>query len=204
MKRIVSIGLALLVVSMIGLGAIGAVAAQTPEETAAPDVTESPVPGTGKGLGRAWDHVRMGARVVSDAVAVLLGLTQDEIQTKRVDGQTWSEIAAEQGVTDQELIDAMLSEKVQLIEQAVTDGNLTQAQADWLIAREKALTPFQITNPFATGRMRDMFNGRMGDRAGDRIGGRLPRGGMRGGALEGHTPGACPSVTPEAEAGSST
>ncbi|MHB1317868.1 MAG: hypothetical protein ACYCYF_04525 [Anaerolineae bacterium] len=190
MKRILSLGLAFLLVFTVGLGLVGAVAAQGPDETVAP--------GAGTGLGRAWGHVRMGAGVISEAVTDLLGLTQDEIHTLRLEGQTLAEIAESNSVSADELTAVIVAEKVKLIEQAVADEELTQEQADWMIARAEAMAPFQITNPFAGGRMNGEF--------GERVGRGMPRGGMRGGGAfgAGGFGGVCPNVTPEVESGTSS
>ena len=79
-------------------------------------------------------------------------------------------------MTDQQLIDAIVAGREEVIDQAVKDGRMTQAQADWMLAKMKAMAPFQITNPFGPGGMR----GEM-------------RGGMRGGCF--HT-GAVPGRLP--------
>ncbi len=63
----------------------------------------------------------------------------------------------------------MLAGREDAINQAVKDGKLTQAQADWLIARMKALAPFELTYPFAPGAGR-----------GHMVGGRGPMHGRRG------------------------
>lgn len=190
MKRILSFGLAFLLVFTVGLGLVGAVAAQGPDETVAPEA--------GTGLGRAWGHVRMGAGVVSEAISDLLGLTEDEIHALRLEGKTLAEIAEGEGVTAEALTTAILAEKTALIDQAVTDGDLTQEQADWMIAKAKAMVPFQLTNPFAGGRMGGEFGGRMGRG--------MSRGGMRGGGAfgDGGFGRVCPNVTPEVESGTSS
>ncbi len=184
MKRIVTFGLAFMLVLTMGLGLVGAVSAQGPNGVVTPEENGS-LPG------RAWGHVRAGLGVVSDVIEDLIGLTRDEIHALRLEGKTLSEIANEQGVTDQELIDAIVTARTEVIDQAVADGDLTQEQAEWLVERAEALAPFQITNPFTGERAEGWFGGRMG---------RMPRGGMRGGGFGG----ACPYVTPEAETGTSS
>jgi len=181
MKKVVMIvGVTLLVCAM-ALGLTGVIAAQEPEET---------TPSTESVAGRAWGHIRDGAEVVSQAVQDLLGLTRAEIHAQRVEGKTLSEIAAEQGVSEDGLIDAIVAERTELIEQAVADGELTQEQADWLIARAKALAPFQVTNPFSPGEM---------GRGAGRLMGHGPRGGEFGRGL---CP--CPEATPEATPGTTS
>lgn len=194
MKRIVTLGLAFMLVLTLGLGLVGAVSAQGPNGVVTPETN-------GDLLGRAWGHMRAGFGVMYKVIEDLLGLTHDEIHALRLEGNTLSEIANEQGVTDEDLIDAIVTAKTEVIDQAVADGELTEEQAEWLIERSKALAPFQLTNPFAGERAEGSFGGRMG---------RMPRGGMRGGfsgedVLGGRGfGGACPCVTPEAETGTSS
>ena len=148
-----------MLVALLGLFAVGAVTAQGPTQT----------PRTG-----AWGQVCQGAGAVSNAVSDLLGLTPAQIQAERAAGKTLAQIAAAQGITDQQLIDALVAGRADAIAQAVKDGRLTQAQADWMLAKMKAMAPFQIANPFTPGAGRGMmgagscgsqgggFRGRMG------------------------------------------
>ncbi len=151
MKKVLSVGLALLVVSMAGLAVVGAVSAQGPEA--------APTPQEGTLWGRAWGHMRAGMGAISEVISELLGLTPEEIHAEREAGKTLAEIANEQGITDEALIEAIVAGRTEAIEQAVADGTLTQEQADWLIAKAEAMAPFQITNPFAPGQFRGMMRG---------------------------------------------
>jgi hypothetical protein len=92
--------------------------------------------------------------VVSDAITGLLGMPQEEIYAERAAGKTLSEIAAEKGVTDQQLIDAMLAGRQEVIDQALADGRITQAQADWMQEAMKTMAPLMLTKPFGPGGMR--------------------------------------------------
>jgi len=173
LKKVAAVVGAAALVAVLGLFVVGSVFAQGPKPT-----PNAAAPTAGPPRGGAWGRVCAGAGIVSDAVAKLLGMTRDEIYAERAAGKTLSEIAKEKGVTDQQVIDAMVAGQQQVIEQAVKDGKITQAQADWLIARMKAMAPFELTNPFA------------------------PRGGqhgMRGGHGKGAR--AKPTATPSATAG---
>lgn len=70
-----------------------------------------------------------------DAVAELLGLTAEEIQAERQDGKSLAQIAANQGVSVDKLVETILAEKKDVLTALVADGKLTQAQADAMIAR---------------------------------------------------------------------
>ena len=184
-KWMLAVGTLALVV-VLGLFAVGSVFAQSP--TATPDGA----PGSG-----AWGRVCQGAGVVSDAVSKLLGLTPEQISAERQAGKTLSQIAKEKGITDQQLIDAIVAGRTEEIAQAVKDGRMTQAQADWMLAKMKAMAPFQITNPFGPGGM----GGRMGARGQGQFGGERGAmgGGMRGGMRGGQSAPWCtpvPSTTP--------
>lgn len=138
-KKIVALVGAVAVVALLGLFAVGTVFAEDP----------TPTPQAGTPQGGAWGRVCRGAGVVSDAVTKLLGMTREEIRAERVAGKTLSQIAQEKGVSDQQVTDAMLAARKAAIDQAVKDGKITQAQADWLLARAKAMAPFMLSNPFA-------------------------------------------------------
>jgi hypothetical protein len=151
-----------LAVGVIGLFSVGEAYAQSPT----PDLpTESQTP-----WGYAWGRVCQGAGVVSDAITELLGMTQEEIYAERTAGKTLSEIAAEKGVSDQQLIDAMLAGQQEVIAQAVADGRLTQEQADWMLAKMEAMAPYKISNPFGPGGMH-AAGGMTGGMRGGRHGG---------------------------------
>lgn len=157
-KKFATVMGTLTVITLIGLFVVGTAFAQSPTPTT-PTVPQTP-------WGYAWGRMWGGVNVVSDAVTELLGMTEEQIYTERAAGKTLVDIAKEQGITDQELLDAMLAGQQQVIDQAVKDGNLTQAQADWMLERMKAMAPFTLSNPFTPGG----FGG-----------GPMMRGGMRGG-----------------------
>jgi len=157
-KVLVGLGTAAIVV-VLGLFVVGTVFAQTP--TATPQATAPRHDGPLGAIGR-------GADIVSDAVAKLFGMTREQILTERSAGKTLSQIAKEKGLTDQQVIDALVAEQKAAIDQQLKDGKITQSQADWLLARAKAMTPFELSNPFTP----------HSDAAGDKANGMH---GMRGG-----------------------
>jgi len=141
----------MLTVGILALFTVGSVFAQAPTPTS-PTTPQTP-------LGNAWGRVCDGAGVVSDAITNLLGMSQEEIYTERSAGKTLSDLAAEKGITDQQLIDAMLAGRTEAINQAVTDGSITQAQADWMQEAMKTMAPLMITKPFGPGGMGGMRGG---------------------------------------------
>ena len=72
------------------------------------------------------------------AAAQALGMTVDELQTQLWAGESLADLATAAGVDLQVVKDAVTVANVAAtrtaIAQAVTDGTLTQAKADWLIA----------------------------------------------------------------------
>ena len=69
-----------------------------------------------------------------DVVATTLGITTDEVRTALESGQTIADLAVSKGKTAHDVIDAVVAAATTKINDAVTAGNLTQTQADKLIA----------------------------------------------------------------------
>ena len=67
-------------------------------------------------------------------LADALNMTVDELFAAQAAGKTVAEIAAAQGVELAEVVKAVLAPRAELLAQAVTDGRLTQAQADAMLA----------------------------------------------------------------------
>ncbi len=108
---------------------------------------------------------RMGAKPSSAAVAAVLGMTEEEVHTARHEGKTLAVLASEKGVDVQKVIDAMVADASTRLDQAVTDGKLTQAEAD----AKKAELPAKMTErvnstPPAGGRGPGGPGGHRGDR----------------------------------------
>lgn len=81
----------------------------------------------GRGGPGGGDH----AEILTD----VLGLTIEELQVAREEGQTMDEIVAEQGLTMEEFKAAIQAARIAQINQAVVDGELTQERADAMIER---------------------------------------------------------------------
>ena len=76
---------------------------------------------------------KMGAHL--EAAATALGMTSDELKAALADGSSLADVAASKKVAVQKVIDAIVADEKAEIAQAVTDGKLTQAQADALQAK---------------------------------------------------------------------
>ncbi len=72
-----------------------------------------------------------------DAAAKALNMTSDELSTQLKNGKTLSDLATSQGVTLQSVQDAIQAarktEMTAQINQAVTNGQMTQDKANWLL-----------------------------------------------------------------------
>ena len=131
-KLLAVVGVAALI-TVVGLVMGGMVLAQT--ETPPAQTT----PGNPPQLpwGRGFDCMGGGSWSNFDAMATALSLTPTQLFEKLHEGKTLADIATEQGVDLAKVQEAANAERVQAmkdaIAQAVKDGKITQAQADWLL-----------------------------------------------------------------------
>jgi len=76
-------------------------------------------------------------QVALEAAAEALGMTVEELSTQLWGGKTLAELADEAGVDLQDVRDAVEAAQMEAVRdaiaQAVEDGSITQAQADWLL-----------------------------------------------------------------------
>jgi uncharacterized protein YidB (DUF937 family) len=70
---------------------------------------------------------------VCTTVCELLGISQDELQSLRQDGLSLVEIAANYGVTEEELVEAIMGVKTECVQELVADGTITQEEADLML-----------------------------------------------------------------------
>lgn len=65
-----------------------------------------------------------------DTAAETIGITEDELRTALEGGQSLAQVAADQGVERQALIDALVAAKNTDLDEEVAEGDLNQAEAD--------------------------------------------------------------------------
>jgi hypothetical protein len=125
------LGIAALVGIVAGLGISSVASAQssvTPTPTAP---TEQAAPRDGFGPRGLHSEAALAA------AAKALGMTADELSAELWGGKTLADLAEEKGVdiaNVQAAVEAaQIAETKTAIEQAVTDGTITQAKADWLL-----------------------------------------------------------------------
>ena len=85
-----------------------------------------------------------------NAVSDLLGMTPAEIQQLRLEGQSLVQIAATKGVTEAQLVAAIMEQKTAQVEARVTAGTLTREQADLMLQNMEQAT-IEAVNRTQTG-----------------------------------------------------
>ncbi len=127
----------------VALGSAGLAYAQSPTPT-------STTPGSGYGTGMSGRGPRggmgVGAKgpgvaangggILHDAIVAVfaekLNISVADIEARLASGVTMAQIALSTGLTLDEFRSLMIDARTQAIDQAVKDGTLTQAQADWM------------------------------------------------------------------------
>src|SRR5215212_3587570 len=125
MKNKMSILIAGLLVALLVVGVIGATGVFA--QTSASTDLHGRGPGGGRGLGQ----------VELEAAAKVLNMSADELSTALQSGKTLEQVATDANVDIakvQEAIQAAHATEMRTrIQQAVTDGTITQENADWLL-----------------------------------------------------------------------
>jgi lambda repressor-like predicted transcriptional regulator len=174
-KWVIVLGVTL-AVGLVALLVASAVLAQgpTPPSSSATPQAKWGLRGHSGAFG-APGGVMVGAPGGMDEIAKLLNMTTEEIWAQRVLGKTIADLAKEKGVSNQQLIDALVASQKTMLNQMVTNGRLTQAQADKWLDWYKQAAALQLTEPYVG------FGGMRGGPGGMRgPGGMHEFGGMRG------------------------
>ena len=153
-KRLIMLsGGVLAALLLAGLLGVAVVSAQEPT----PPTTTAPAafgPRGGRGFGRG-----LCGQAGLEAAAEALHMTADELSTQLWGGRTLADLADKAGVDLQTIRDAVddacLAAQKDAIAQAVEDGRLSQAQADWLLeGLEQGFLPMGRGFGFRSGRGR--------------------------------------------------
>ena len=83
---------------------------------------------------RLGTTIRDGGGRLLDVVASLSGKSTEDIQAARQAGQTFTQIAADNGVDTQAVVGEAMKVRTQLLDAKVADGSITQDQADTALA----------------------------------------------------------------------
>lgn len=137
MKKVL-LSIVVVAVVAVALGTAGFAYAQSPTPQ---------TPGSGYGYGAMGGRGARGGMaglnaagtqegLLHDAMiayfAEKLGITVDELNTRLANGETMAQIAYSKGFTVDQFRTLMTEARNQAIDQALQDGTLTQAQADWM------------------------------------------------------------------------
>jgi hypothetical protein len=152
-------------------------------QTSTPPATDTDCPmweqgGRGGMMGGA---AMMGWAGLPDSALELLGLSAEEVQAQHLEGKSLADIASDQGVEVANLVDAIVTDRVEALDVLVKDGRISQAQADLMADHMKDMVEQMVD--------RDDF-GPMWDDENDRGSGPMmwndgARGGMRGQGMRG-------------------
>lgn len=106
------------------------------QDTTPPEQTPG---GYGYGRGLMGGQAVRGDGILHDAMITVysekLGISVDELNTRLSNGETLAEIAAAKGLTVDQIIALRSEARTLAIDQAVKDGTITQAQAEWMKQR---------------------------------------------------------------------
>lgn len=147
------LSIVIVAVVAIALGTAGFVYAQSP-------TPQTPVPGSGYGQGMMSGQGYRGGMTSGQGIrggmmnqnaagtqdgllhdemiavyAQKLGISVDDLNARLTKGETLAQIASSKGLTADQFTTLMADARSQAIAQAVKDGSLTQAQADWMNQR---------------------------------------------------------------------
>jgi len=96
--------------------------------------------GTGTGNASAWRGAQQGGWLTGgvslvDATAEATGMSVTDVVAALQSGQTYADLAAQAGISLQDIVDVVLAVRADALAQAVADGRFTQAEADALLAQ---------------------------------------------------------------------
>jgi polyhydroxyalkanoate synthesis regulator phasin len=110
-------------------------------------VENRPERGDGEGRGGHRGGPGMfGRGVASEALTDLLGIDAQELRTQLRAGATLAEIAAEQGVEVQAVVDELVAEVTERVDNAVENGRIDQAEADEKLVEAEAKITDMVNN----------------------------------------------------------
>jgi uncharacterized protein YidB (DUF937 family) len=79
-----------------------------------------------------------------DAAASFLGLSESEVRTALESGKSLAQIAKDEGKSVDELVETLISATTKRLDEAVSDGRLTRADRDKIVARLKEQTTAMV------------------------------------------------------------
>lgn len=79
------------------------------------------------------EAMMVGANPTHAEVAALLGTTTQDMYNQMASGKSLTQIATEKGITEQQLVDAMMAGRKTAFAQATQEGRITQEYADTML-----------------------------------------------------------------------
>ncbi|PKQ29032.1 MAG: hypothetical protein CVT60_07460 [Actinobacteria bacterium HGW-Actinobacteria-10] len=146
--------------------------------SAAPVAEEN---GAGYGL-RLGSAMRDAGARMADILADLTGLSVEDIQDRRAEGESVAAIAESEGVDSQDVVDGAIAARTSILDAKVADGTIDEATRDEILARMTERMNERVTSD-ETGRM------------GRGNGGACGMGGGRGAGAGAGACGSCTSAT---------
>ena len=150
---------------LVGSIAATGASAQTTRPGAGPGSGYGACPGIGMMTGAYGPRATFGPTAEHDAIASALGISSQDLSAARAAGKSVADLAKENNIDLNNVVDAALAVHASQINAAVQAGTLTQTQADAMTAlmRSRIEAQFQATtlvSPFGPGMMAG--RGRMG------------------------------------------
>ena len=149
---------ATLAVAFVGAAAIGTLAfsgSVSAQSQNPPAATASPLtPGKRSPGGVGGFKMRFGTQANSPmaVAAKLLGIDEAALRTELQSGKTIADVAQAKGVDSAKIISAIVDAQKADVAQAVTDGKLTQAQADQILANAETHAANHVNTTAPMGR----------------------------------------------------
>lgn len=166
-RKLLKIGLGSGLVAVVAAAGLAVASPTMAQSITAPVAALTQRGGGPGGIGRGGMQI--------STIATALGMTEADLRTELQAGKSVADVATAKNVSLDTVINAIVDAETKTLAQAVTDGKLTQAQADQRIADLKANLPTQLAQQGWTG--------------GGRGGGRGP------GGTKQQTPTATPTAT---------
>ncbi len=105
-------------------------------------------------IGFGW-----GYQPVMDAAEEALDMDHMELMWEMMDGATLAELADQEGIDPTDIVDRFLNDAERFLGDAVDDGDMTQAQMDYMMDEMADLAGWYVDNTFMMGGMGGMGGG---------------------------------------------
>ena len=138
MKKAILVSL-VLVAALFTFGSVNKVYASSNNPVTSTEVGNYGPGGQGGMMGGAQQKGLLHDEMVT-VVAEKLGITVEDLNSRLVNGETLYSVAIAEGLSNDEAKALLSDARIEAINLAVTNGDLTQAQADWMKNRIKLMS----------------------------------------------------------------